>query len=103
MNAVISPDGSTLTLSIVGNLAGNVKPDSVSVVQVRATGPGTPRVVYRMVTGNGYQYAYFSADPSVGHFLLGAGPLSRMTQGRIANGRLVPLKPAAFTVMSAVW
>jgi hypothetical protein len=103
MNAVISPDGSTLTLSIVGNLAGNVKPDSVSVVRVRATGPGRPRVVYRMLTGNGYQYTYFSADPSVSHFLLGAGPLSHMTQGRIANGRLVPLKPAAFTVMSAVW
>jgi len=103
MNAVISPDGSTLTLSIVGNLAGRAQPDTVSVLRIPAAGRGKHRLVFRMVTGNGYQYTYFSADPSVRHFLLGSGPLSHMTQGRIDDGKLIPLKPAAFTVISAVW
>ncbi|MGN6680414.1 MAG: hypothetical protein ACTHKL_21845 [Streptosporangiaceae bacterium] len=103
MAAVISPDGSTLTLAIGGNLAGKRLPDSVSIVQVPATGDGRIRLVYRLAAGDGYGYSYFSADPSVRHFLLGASSMSQVVQGRIAHGRLIRLRPAAFTVDSAVW
>jgi hypothetical protein len=103
MAAVISPDGSTLTLAVGGNLSGKPLPDSVSIVQVPAAGHGRHRLVYRLAAGDGYGYTYFSADPSVRHFLLGAGTQSQIVQGRIAHGRLIQLKPAAFTVDAAVW
>jgi hypothetical protein len=103
MAAVISPDGSTLTLAVGGNLSGKALPDSVSIVQVSATGQGRHRLMYRLAAGDGYGYSYFSADPSGRHFLLGAGTQSRIVQGRIAHGRLIHLKPAAFTVDAAVW
>jgi hypothetical protein len=103
MAAVISPDGSTLTLAVGGNLSGKQLPDSVSIVQVPATGHGMHRLVYRLAAGDGYGYSYFSADPSVRHFLLGAASQSQIVQGRIAHGRLIHLKPAAFTVDAAVW
>jgi hypothetical protein len=103
MAAVLSPDGSRLTLAVGGNLAGKTSPDSVSVISVPATGNGRHRLVYRLAAGDGYEYTYFSADPSVRHFLLGAGSLNQTLSGRIAHGRLIRLRPAAFTVQSAVW
>lgn len=101
--ALISPDGSTLTLEVAGNLSGRSLPDSVSIVQVPSTGERRLRFLYRRVTGNGYALSFFSADPSGRHFLLGAGDLNGIVAGRIAHGRLIPLKPAGWQVVLEVW
>jgi hypothetical protein len=103
LDAVISPDGSTLTMVIGGNLAGRPLPDSVSVVQIPTSGKVRLRTVYRMVTGNGYSYVFFSADASGRHFLLGAGDGNGPVNGWINHGRLIPLPPDPTTIDSMVW
>jgi len=101
--AVISPDGSRLTLEVVGNLSGRPSPQSVSVVQVPITGHRRLHFIYRLNASNGsYGYSFFSADPAVRHFLIGVG-LDEMIAGRIDDGRLIPLKPAGYQVAFEVW
>lgn len=101
--AVISPDGSTLTLEVVGNLSGRPLPQSVSVVQVPITGHRRLRFIYQLVADNGsYGYSFFSADPATRHFLIGVG-LDEMIAGRIDDRRLIPLKPAGYQVAFEVW
>jgi len=101
MAAAISPDGSTLTLAVLGPLSGQPGPDSVSVVQIPASGQPQPRVVYLLPQGDAY--SFFSADPSGSHFLLGTGTLNGPLAGRIDDGRLIPLKPDPTIVQDMVW
>jgi hypothetical protein len=97
---LISPDGSTLTLEVVGNTSTG----SVSVVQVPVSGGRRVHVIYRLLAGSGgYEYSFFSADPSGRHFLIGAGGLNGIRAGRIDHGRLIPLKPAGYLVAFEVW
>jgi hypothetical protein len=101
MDAMISPDGSTLTLAVVGALPGMPSPGSVSVVQIPASGQRRPRFVYREPQGDAY--SFFSADGSGSHFLLGTGTPNGPLNGRIDNGRLIPLKPDPISVQAMVW
>jgi hypothetical protein len=101
MDAVISPDGSTLTLAVMGTLSGKPSPDSVSVVQIPASGQRQLRVVYRLPQGD--SYSFFSADPPGRHFLIGTGTLNGEFAGRIDNGRLIPLQPDPSIVQVMVW
>jgi len=100
---VIGPAGSTVTLAIGGNLSGPSPPDSVTVVRVPVSRQRPNHIVYRLAAGDGYSFTFFSADPLVRHFLLGAGTSSRNLFGRIERGRLIHLPPAAYTVEGAVW
>src|SRR5262249_7619101 len=61
-DAVITPDGSEVTLAVVGD-------NNVSVVQASAATGKKLRVLYRMRTGDGFLYRFFSADPT-GRYLL---------------------------------
>lgn len=102
MDSVISPDGSTLTLAVIGTLTGPQRIDSVSIVQVPATGQRRLRFIYRNANDN--SYSFLSADASGRHFLLGTGtPQIGPICGRIDNGKLIPLKPNPTTVVSEVW
>jgi hypothetical protein len=101
MDAVISPSGSRLTLSVMGALRGAPTPESVSVVQIPASGERQLRFVYRL--GEADAYSFFSADPSGGHFLLGTGTPNGPLNGRIANGALILLKPSPTLVEAMVW
>lgn len=91
-DAVISLDGSTLTLTEVG---GGRRAGSgfVEVLAVSAGNSKNRRVVFRMRTGNGFTYCCFSADSFRRHFILVAGPTSGSKNGWIDRGRLIPLKP----------
>jgi hypothetical protein len=101
MDAVISPDGSALTLAVLGRLPGQPGPDSISVVQIPVSGHRRLRFVYRLPRGD--SYGFFSADPSGSHFLLGTGTLNGPLAGRIANGMLIPLRPDPVIVQAMVW
>lgn len=101
MDAVISPDGSTLTLAVMGTLSGKPSPDSVSVVQIPASGKPRLRFVYRLPQGDAY--SFFSADPPGSHFLLGTGTPNGPLAGRIDNGILTPLRPDPVIVQVMVW
>jgi hypothetical protein len=101
MDAVISRDGSTLTLAVMGTLTGKPSPDSVSVVQIPASGQPRLHVLYRLPQGDAY--SFFTADPSGSHFLLGTGTLNGPVDGRIDNGRLIPLRPDPTMVQVMVW
>ncbi|HEV8219450.1 MAG TPA: hypothetical protein VGQ05_04195 [Streptosporangiaceae bacterium] len=99
MDAVISPDGSALTVVVMGTLPG--KPDSVSVVQIPVSGHQRLRFVYRLPRGD--SYGFFSADPPGSHFLLGTSTLNGPLAGRIGNGKLIPLRPDPVVVQAMVW
>jgi hypothetical protein len=101
MDAVISPDGSTLTLAVMGTLSGKPSADSVSVVQIRASGQRRPRFVYRLRQADAF--SFFSADPRGSHFLLGTGTPDGPLDGRIDNGGLIPLRPDPAIVQDMVW
>ena len=101
MDAVISPDGSTLTLAVMGALSGKPSPDSVSVVQIPVSGQQRLRFVYRLSQGD--SFSFFSADPPGSHFLLGTGTPNGPLDGRIDNGRLIPLRPNPVSVQVMVW
>jgi hypothetical protein len=103
MGNLISPDGSTVTLAIVGNLSGKPPLDSVYVVQLPSTGPRRPRFIFRKTFGSDAQFSFFSADPSGRHFLLGTGNLAQGLSGRIDHGKLTLLKPTADIVEFMVW
>lgn len=92
-DAVISLDGSMLTLTEVGSGRGQDS-NFVEVLSVSANNSKNRRVMFRMNTGNGFSYNFFSADPFRRHFILDAGPTTGTKNGWIYRGRLVPLKPA---------
>ncbi len=92
--ALISPDGSTLTLAVVGSGQG-LGSGFVRIEQVPASTGTRPRIVYQMNTGNGFLYRMFGSDASGRFFLLDAGPSSGSVNGWIDHGQLVRLKPAA--------
>jgi hypothetical protein len=101
MDAVISPDGSTLTLAVMGTLSGKPRPDSVSVVQIPASGQRRLRFVYRLPQGD--SLSFLNADPPGSHFLLGTGTPNGPLAGRIDNGQLIPLRPDPVIVQVMVW
>jgi hypothetical protein len=91
--AVISPDGSSVTVVEMNTPAGS--PDNImSVIQVSAATGRQLSVRYRVDTGNGFSYQFFSSDPSGRHLLLDAGPTSGTVNGWIDDGQLVQLTPA---------
>ena len=91
--AVISPDGSSVTV-VEMNTPGGSADNIMSVVQVSPATGMQPSVRYRMDTGNGFSYRFFSSDPSGRYLLLDAGPTSGTVNGWIDHGRLVQLTPA---------
>ena len=101
MDAVISPDGSTLTLAVMGTLTGKPSPESVSVIQIPASGQRRLRFVYRLPQADAY--SFFSADQPGSHFLLGTGTQNGPLDGRIDNGSLIPLRPDPVSVQVMVW
>jgi hypothetical protein len=95
--AVISPDGSLLTVAEVGWPAGNI-----SIAQVSAATGKQVSVVYRLHTGEGFSYRAFAADPSVRYFILAAGPPNgAIPNGWIAHGKLHRLRP--FDGGNVIW
>ncbi len=87
--AVISPDGSLVTVAEVGWPAGHVSIAQVSAVTGKQVG-----FVFQLRTGEGFSYRTFAADPSVRHFILAAGPPSgTISNGWVDHGRLIRLKP----------
>lgn len=92
---VISLDGSTLTLTEVGQSGQGIDSGFAEVLAVSAHDSKNRRVIFKMNTGNGFLYRFFSADPFRRHFILDAGPTSGSKNGWIDRGRLVPLKPIA--------
>jgi hypothetical protein len=101
-DVVVSPDGSTLTFVLVHSPGRG--PDSLSVVQASPVTGNTIRVLYRVITGNGFTYRFFSSDPSGRYLLLIAGPTTATVNGWIDHGRLVPLAPADGNgVLNEIW
>ncbi len=93
-DAVISPDGSTLTLAVVSGPARPQAQSSVSVQQVPTSTGRHPTILYRMLTGSGFTYQFFSSDPSGRYLILDAGPArGALANGWIDHGSLVPLAP----------
>jgi hypothetical protein len=89
-DAVLSPDGSTLNVAVVGSgRSGSL----VSVLRVSATTGKQLRVLYRVDTGNGMSYQYFSQDPTGRYMMLDAGPSSQTHNGWIYHHRLVRMTP----------
>jgi hypothetical protein len=97
-DAVLSRDGSTLTLVIQGPVS--AMPDSLAIIQIPTTGNVRLRYIYRSGdTG----FTFFSADSSVRHFLLGASDNNGPVDGWIDHGRLIRLPPDPITVDSMTW
>jgi len=90
-DAIISLDGSTLTLTEVGG--GGLNSGFVEVLAVSTKNSKNRRVIFKMNTGNGFSYRWFSADTLRRHFIIAAGPGRETKNGWINRGRLVPLKP----------
>ena len=87
--AVVSPDGSLVTLAEVDWPAGYI-----SIVQVSSVTGKQVGVVYRLRTGDGFSYANFGADPSARYFILAAGrSRGPIKNGWIDHGRLIRLWP----------
>jgi len=91
--AVISPDGSSVTVLEMNTPSGSAD-NIMSVVQVSAATGRQLTVRYQMNTGNGFFYRFFSSDPSGRYLLLDAGPTSGTVNGWIDDGRLAQLTPA---------
>jgi hypothetical protein len=88
--AVVSPDGSALTVVIMHS---GPQSDTASVVQFSAATGRQTRVLYQEPTGNGFSYQFFSLDPSGRYLLLDVGPTSGPVNGWIDHGQLAPLTP----------
>jgi hypothetical protein len=78
---------------------------TVSVVKVSAATGRPLRVVYRVPTGSGFSFRFFSADPFRRYFLLDVGPGSgAIPNGWIYHRHLVPLSPGDGTnVLYETW
>jgi hypothetical protein len=94
-NAVVSPDSSTLTATLVYTPTLATASESVSVIQVSAATGRQERVLCRIDTGDGFSNSFFSTDPSGRYLLLDAGPAQGPVNGWIDRGRLVPLRGGA--------
>ena len=102
--AIISPDGSTVTVLVMNGPARGQLRTTISVVQVSAATGRQTGVSYRVDTGNGFSYRLFGSDPSGRYLLLNAGPTSGMVNGWIDHGRLIQLTPAnGDNVLSETW
>jgi hypothetical protein len=88
--AVVSPDGSALAVVIMHS---GPQSDTTSVVQFSAVTGRQTRVLYRVPTGSGFSYRFFSSDPSGRYLLLDVGPTSGAVNGWIDHGQLVRLTP----------
>ena len=88
--ALVSPDGSALAVVIMHS---GPQSDTTSVIQFSAATGRQTRVLYRMPTGNGFSYRFFSSDPSGRYLLLDVGPASGAVNGWIDHGQLVRLTP----------
>lgn len=99
-DAYLSSDGSAVTLSLLGD---GGESDSVSVVRLSAaTGRRTGRL-FRLVTGNGFDYSFVSTDATGRSVLFNAGPSHGSVFGWIDDGRLIPLRPSGDDADSAAW
>ena len=92
--AIVSPNGSNVDV-LVMNSTGTGADTTVSVVKVSAATGRPLRTVYRVRTGNGFAFRFFSSDPFRRYLLLAAGPAGgSLPNGWIHDGHLIPLKPA---------
>jgi hypothetical protein len=98
-DAMVTPNGSKVTLAVVGG----ARISDVSVVQASAATGKKLRVLYRMKTGDGFLYRFFSADPTGRYLLLGAGPTSGAADGWIYHHTLIRLRPDNSDVFLEVW
>jgi hypothetical protein len=88
--AVVSPDGSALTVVIMHS---GPRSDTASVVQFSAATGRQTGVLYQVPTGSGFLYRFFSSDPSGRYLLLDVGPTSGAVNGWIDHGQLLRLTP----------
>ncbi len=99
-DAYLSADGKTVTLSLLGD--GGL-PSSVSVVQLSAATGKPARVLFKLVTGNGFFYRFVATDLTGRYVLFNAGPTRGSVFGWIDNGKLAKLKPAGSGVFTGAW
>ena len=99
-DAYLSSDGSTVTLSRLGD---GGPPDSVSVVQLSAATGRPLRTLFKLITGNGFFYRFVSTDQTGRFVLFNAGPTRGTVFGWMDNGKLVKLKPAGTGVSDGAW
>ncbi|MGP7998481.1 MAG: hypothetical protein ACLPKI_14325 [Streptosporangiaceae bacterium] len=91
--AIVSPSGASVNVVLVNSPGQG--PTSVSVVNISAATGRPLRVLYRVVTGNGFSFQFFSSDPSGRYLMLDTGPSSGPANGLIYHRRLIRLTPAA--------
>ncbi len=99
-DAYLAADGLTVTLSLLGD---GPQSDSVSAVQVSAATGKPLRVLFRLGTGNGFEYKFVTTDNSGKYILFDAGRTSGTVFGWVRNGKLVKLKQAGPGVDSGTW
>ena len=102
--ALVSADGSSV--DVLEMASSRTGPNTtVSVVQVSAATGRPARVLYRVQTGNGFSFRFFSSDPFRRYLLLAVGPAGGTTpNGWIYHRHLLPLKPAdARNVFYETW
>jgi hypothetical protein len=113
--AVISPDGSTITAAALTGAGGPWHtPTALTVEQISIATKKPPRVLYRQSLSGAVSinstpdFATLIADPTGSHWLFsdmngavppGAGNLN----GWIDGGQLVPLQPANGSVVTEAW
>jgi len=101
-DAVVSADGSTLTLVTV-NVPPKPQPSTVTVSQT-STGSHAQRVIYQTQGSSGLEPDVFlSADASGRQFLITAGPVANRSNGWIHDGKLIELKPPGAQVFYEAW
>jgi hypothetical protein len=91
--ALVSANGASL--DVLEMQSPGRGPTTVSVVKVSATTGRPLRVLYRVRTGSGFSFRFFSSDPFRRYLILDAGPPSGpMLNGWIYHQHLFPLTPA---------
>jgi len=91
--AIVSPTGASVNVVLVNSPGQG--PTSVSVVRISAATGRPARLLYRVVTGNGFSFQFFSSDPSGRYLMLDTGPSSAAVNGLIYHRKLIRLTPAA--------
>jgi hypothetical protein len=99
-DAVLTANGRSILAAVVFGAAPG---SSVSVVQASAATGRRQRVLYRLGTGSGFEYAFVTPDPSSRWLLFDAGPTTGTVNGWIDHGRLVRLRPAGDEVGYGAW
>jgi hypothetical protein len=87
----VAPNGSEITVLTIGGQALQMQ---ATVIQASATTGKELRVLYKMPTGDGYFYRFFSSDPTGRYLLLDVGPAGGPTNGWINNGKFTSLSPS---------